>query len=112
MKKIETYYLLRTMRLIWKCSPKWSLANASLVVIRGLIPLAQLWAVKVIIDITSSQVQSGVFNLSEAIGGLSIMAGLFVISSATDSLHSIVKERHSYHLSNIIAHIIHHKTPQ
>ncbi|MCQ2229898.1 MAG: ABC transporter ATP-binding protein/permease [Bacteroidales bacterium] len=110
MKKIETYYLFRTMRLIWRCSPKWSLANASLVIVRGLIPLAQLWAVKVVIDITSTQVGTGVFNLSEAALGLAIMASLFVISSATDSLHSIVKERHSYHLSNVIAHIIHHKT--
>lgn len=110
MAKFRAYYLFRTLLLIWHSSPQWSLANAILVIIRGLIPLAQLWAVKVIIDITTTQVSSGVFDLSEVLWGLSLMAGLFVVSSITESIHAIVKERHSYHLSNIIADIIHKKT--
>lgn len=110
MSTHSTYYLFRTLRLIWQSSHLWAILNAVLVVIRGLIPLAQLWAVKVIIDTTSKQVASGVFNINEVIYGLLLMASLFVLNSITSSLHSIVKERHSFYLNDVVASIIHHKT--
>ncbi|MCQ2205064.1 MAG: ABC transporter ATP-binding protein/permease [Bacteroidales bacterium] len=110
MNAHSPYYLFRTLRLIWSCSPAWSLVNALLVIVRGFIPLAQLWAVKVIIDITTQQVLNHEFVFSEVLYGLLLMASLFVANSVATSLHSIVKERHSYRLADVVSSIIHHKT--
>ncbi len=110
MNQSSPYYLLRTLAMIWSCSSKWTILNALLVIARGLIPLAQLWAVKVIIDITEHQVIRHSFDLLEALNGLLLMAALFVVASVLSSLHSIVKEKHSYRLSDTISAIIHKKT--
>ncbi len=108
--KSSRYYILRILKMIWQCSWFWTTLNAILVVVRGLIPLAQLWAVKVIIDITTQQVIAHKFDFSEALSGLLLMGGLFVASSVVASLHTIVKERHSYCLSDNISAIIHQQT--
>ena len=108
--KSSRYYIFRILKMIWQCSWLWTTLNALLVVVRGLIPLAQLWAVKIIIDITTRQVTSHQFDLYEALGGLLLMGGLFVASSLFASLHTIVKERHSYCLSDNISDIIHRQT--
>lgn len=106
----SSYYILRILLMIWKCSPFWTVLNALLVIVRGLIPLAQLWAVKIIIDITSRQITQQQFSYREALCGLLIMGGIYVATSVLASIHSIIKERHSYKLSDAVSSIIHQKT--
>lgn len=103
-------YGWRALMLIWASSRKWSVMNGVFVVVRGLIPLLQLWAVKLIIDVTAEQVASGIFDLKGVLWALGIMAGTYVLNAVATSLHSIVKERHSYHLTDHISYIIQRKT--
>lgn len=103
-------YGWRALMLIWASSRRWSVMNGMFVVIRGLTPLLQLWAVKLIIDVTAKQVTSGEFDMMGVLWALAIMAGTYVLNAVTTSLHSIVKERHSYHLTDHISYIIQRKT--
>ena len=103
-------YARRAMSLIWRSSRRWSVCNGAFVVIRGLLPLLQLWAVKLIIDVTAQQVVSGHFVLVDVLFALGIMAATYVVNSVAASVHGIVKERHSYHLTDYVSDIIQRKT--
>ncbi|MCQ2227345.1 MAG: ABC transporter ATP-binding protein/permease [Bacteroidales bacterium] len=110
MKSLTSYNFIRIMRLIVGSSIKWTLANAALVVICGLIPLAQLWAVKIIIDIASDQITTHAFDLQETLKGLILMGIILVANTIFSSIHTIVKQKHSFKVSMLIADIIHSKT--
>ena len=40
----------RAVRLVWQAAPGWTVANAALQLVEGLLPLAGLYLIKLVID--------------------------------------------------------------
>ncbi len=51
----KTQRLLPALRLVWRSSPGWTLAKLSLLVIQGLQPLLQIYLIKLLVDVVTTQ---------------------------------------------------------
>ena len=71
-KKIEinSLHLKRALLLVWQSAPRWTLANAFLVVLQGTLPLASLYLMKLIVDSVTVGVNS--VNKEATFGHISI----------------------------------------
>lgn len=49
-KTIHQLKLGRTLHLVWKSGPRWTLANVALQIVQGLLPLVSLYLMKLLID--------------------------------------------------------------
>lgn len=103
-------YIGRALRLVWQSGRLWSLLNAVLIVVRGMLPLAMLWIVRQLVDTAVEQVASGQPDFVSMAQVLVLMGVMFVVNSMTASLHSIVKHRQSFLLNRHISTLIHGKT--
>ncbi len=104
-------YMLRAVKIIWNSSPRWSIINLLMVVMRGTLPLLMLWIVKLLIDKVSIAASNGeTNNLGTLILPLILTAAFFVVNALIASLHSVVREKQSYLVNDYIAAIIHQKT--
>ncbi|MBR6250460.1 MAG: ABC transporter ATP-binding protein [Bacteroidales bacterium] len=103
-------YARRAIGMIWRSSRKWSIFNIILIVVRGFMPMFMLWVVKIVVDTTIEQISQGSVNIREITSVLLMMGGVFVLSSVASSLHSIVKNKHSYLIGNTISSAIHDKS--
>ncbi|MBP5418800.1 MAG: ABC transporter ATP-binding protein [Bacteroidales bacterium] len=112
MNSTSAPYVHRAIKMIWDSSRKWSIFNIILITIRGLMPMLMLWVVKMVVDITIAQISQGSVNFREITTVLVLMGGVFVLSSVASSLHSIVKNKHSYLIGNIISSAIQNKSTQ
>ena len=43
-------HLGRTLRLVWRISPGWTLATVALAVVQGVLPLAGLYMIQLIVN--------------------------------------------------------------
>ena len=96
--------------MIWNSSHLWSLFNIILIIFRGLMPLLMLWVIKMVVDTTILQISNTAIDYSTITYVLLIMGGVFVLNSVASSLHSIVKNKHSFLISNNISSAIHAKS--
>ena len=109
--KESIHYMIRAVKIIWDSSPRWSLINLLMVVMRGTIPLLMLWVVKLMIDQVSLAVTQGNSgDLKTLIAPLLYTAIFFIVNALIASLHSLVREKQSYLVNDYIAAIIHQKT--
>ena len=109
--KESIHYMIRAVKIIWDSSPRWSLINLLMVVMRGTIPLLMLWVVKLMIDQVSLAVTQGNSgDLNTLIAPLLYTAIFFIVNALIASLHSLVREKQSYLVNDYIAAIIHQKT--
>ena len=51
--KSRAHDILRTLRLVWRVTPRLTSINLFLVVVQGLLPLAALYLMKKVIDTVS-----------------------------------------------------------
>lgn len=104
-------YMLKAVRIIWQSSPKWSVINLLMIIVRGVIPLMMLLVVKQLIDQVSLIVSSGgTVTLHSLMMPLVLTASFFIINAVTASVHSILRERQSFLVNDHITSMIHHKT--
>ncbi|MGV8827141.1 MAG: ABC transporter ATP-binding protein [Breznakibacter sp.] len=109
--KESLQYMIKAVKMIWVSSPRWSLINLLMVVMRGTIPLLMLWVIKELIDQVSQAVTNGGSGDAKVLMGPLLLTGLFfVVNALIASLHSVVREKQSYLVNDHIAAIIHKKT--
>lgn len=109
--KESLQYMIKAVKMIWASSPRWSLINLLMVVMRGTIPLLMLWVIKQLIDQVSLAVTNGGSGDAKVLMGPLLLTGLFfVVNALIASLHSVVREKQSYLVNDHIAAIIHKKT--
>lgn len=109
-KTMTLNYIRHTLSLVYESSPKWTLINAVLTMIRGFIPLILLYVVKQLVDIVSLSQKGAYFNTSEVYYTLSLVGFFFIINAVSGSLSKLVRERQSHFVNDYIQKLIHHKT--
>jgi ATP-binding cassette subfamily B protein len=100
------------LRIIWESSPVWSLVNVIFSVVRGVLPLALIYIVKLVIDDVIRIAASGKPLLTDPeILNTFIIAGVFFLLNALiGAANSYVREKQSYIVIDHIQNIIHEKT--
>ena len=104
--------ILKSAKIVWESSPKWSIINIFLVFIRGLIPLVLLYLIKLLIDEVSNTILLPVENRTYT--GALIVVGyaglLFLMNSLSATLSTLAREKQSYQVNDYIQGLIYDKT--
>lgn len=95
--------------LVWKSSPGWTLVNALLVIVQGILPLASVYLIKVIVDAVASGAAAPdraalvprVMLLVALAGAVSLMG--FVCKS----LSSFASDSQSLIMTDTVSHVLH-----
>lgn len=83
----------RALRQVWASGPGWTLANAALVLVQGILPLAQLYLLKLIVDALAGVIRGTEGAAFPQIAGLvGIAAGVALVGAASRSLAGLVAE--------------------
>ena len=103
------FRLGRALRLVWRVAPGRTLANLTLVVVQGALPLAALYVMKRILDaVTAASGQPGRPELSESVWLWILMAGCVALLIAfTRLLGEYVTEAQSLQVTDSVAEILH-----
>jgi ATP-binding cassette subfamily B protein len=112
MSLIKNSNILRSLKVVWESSIKWSLVNGFFVLLKGLLPLLIIFLIQLLVDKVSEVIlMKGKEGDIKQVYGVLIFAGLvFVINAIINSLSSIVREKHSFYINDIVQNLIHHRT--
>lgn len=103
-------HVVRTLQLIWQSSPRWSIFNMLMIIVRGAVPLLMLWAIMLLVDTTVEQVSAKAFDFSQTLGALAIVGAFLVLNPLAASVHSYVKDHHSFCLQLYVSSRLQAKT--
>ncbi|MFC1832336.1 ABC transporter ATP-binding protein [Thermodesulfobacteriota bacterium] len=111
-KIIHSIRIDRAISLVWQASPKWTIINALLVIVQGLIPLAALYLIKLIIDTISEAVQSGSVEsaASHVILLVVIAACVAIVQVGVSRLASYVTEAQAITVTDYVHDVMHKKS--
>ena len=100
------------LKIIWRSSPLWSTVNIIFSIVRGVLPLALIYIVKLVIDDVIRIAASGKPLLTDPdIINTFILAGVFfLINAVIGAGNAYVREKQSYLVTDYIQNIIHQKT--
>ncbi|MCX6545001.1 MAG: ABC transporter ATP-binding protein [Acidobacteria bacterium] len=109
-QRIQAAFRLgRALHLVWQTAPRWTLANAALVVVQGGLPLAALYVMKRILDAVSATV--GAPGRPELVHGvflwILIAAGVALLTALTRLLTEYATEAQSLQVTDAVAEILH-----
>jgi len=104
--------LRRTFGLVWESGPGWFMAGVSLQVVRGLLPLAALYLLKLLIDAVSSGVRDGYSAAAfQHIVLLIALAGLVALATVVvNSAGNIVTQAQSQAVTDHVHDLLHAKS--
>lgn len=96
---------------IWRSSPGWTLGNALLILVRGVLPLLLLYLVKLLVDEIQAlaMVEAGGRDFERLKVVLLASGGVFLINALSASISILVREKQSYAISDFFDRLIHHK---
>lgn len=108
----HTQQIKTILQYIWKSSPGWTLLNALLLLVRGVLPLLLIYLVKLLVDeiqtvATATDAEPVVHRL---IILLIVAAVVFLTNALTASLGALVREKQSFVISDFFDNLIHDKT--
>ena len=108
----QALHLDRALRLVWRSSPGWTMANFSLVLLQGLLPLITLYLLKLIVDGVTTGLAAP--DKSTAFGKVIlwvVLAGLAALVGALcRSLAEIVRETQGQVVTDYVSDVIHAKS--
>jgi ATP-binding cassette subfamily B protein len=109
--KLKRFLLLRrAVRLVWQSAPGWTSASVVLLVVQGILPLAQLYLLKLIVDAVTAALQTSNRNLDNIIWLIVALGGVTLISALAGSLASLVGEVQGQTVTDHVASVIHAKS--
>jgi ATP-binding cassette, subfamily B, bacterial len=109
-QRVEAAFRLnRALRLVWRASPGWTIANLALVLVQGALPLAALYSMKRILDAVAAAVRlPGEPDAAQAVWLWVLVAGGVALTIAlTRSLSEYVTEAQSLQVTDSVAEILH-----
>ncbi len=108
----HTQQIKTILQYIWKSSPGWTLLNALLLLVRGVLPLLLIWLVKLLVDEIQAVATAteGELALHRLITLLIVGAVVFLANALTASLGALVREKQSFVISDFFDNLIHNKT--
>lgn len=102
----------RALRLVWQSSPGWTIANATLVLLQGLLPLVSLYLLKLIVDGVTAGLTAP--DKAAAFGRVALwvgLAGLAALAGALcSSLAQIVRETQGQVVTDHVSDVIQAKS--
>jgi ATP-binding cassette, subfamily B, bacterial len=110
----STKNLMRAVRLVWDSAPGWTAAQAVLIIIQGLLPLASLFLMKLIVDAvtlgaTSDDKQAA---LTQVFFLIALAGAIAILIAICNSAATITSANQSALVSDHIQSIMHAKSVQ
>lgn len=101
-----------SLKLVYQCSPGWTLARVALVIVQGLLPLGAIYLAKLIIDqVTANLTASDKGAAFDALLPLIGLAALItVLTTLCTSLSEFVNTAHTQRVTDYMQGIIHAKS--
>lgn len=104
--------LRQAVGLVWKCAPKLTVANVCLMWVQGLLPLGQLYLMKLIVDgvtagFTGADKQAAFRSVGVYIGLTAVLALAMV---GLRSLAALVSEAQSFYVSDYVSDYLHERS--
>ena len=99
----------RTLRLVWRISPGWTLATVALAVVQGVLPLAGLYMIQLIVDAVTAGLEATDKSAAFAdVAWLILIAGLIGLASAlARSVSMLVSEAQGQVVTDHVSDLIH-----
>lgn len=100
------------LRFIWRSTPGWTVANAALVVVQGVLPLANLYLLKLLVDSVTASV--GAADQSAALNRILLyvvlMAAFSLLSTVIGLVAGIVSQTQAMIVTDYMQDIVHTKS--
>jgi ATP-binding cassette subfamily B protein len=98
--------------IVWKSSPRWSVVNSLLVLVRGGVPFLLLLLIKMLIDQVgiALQMPASERDFQPVIWVVVMAGGLFFLNSFSSSLSVLFREKQAHCVNDYIQNLIHTKT--
>lgn len=112
-QKLQTLSrLLPALRLVWKSSPRWTLARIALLVIQGLLPLASIYLAKLIVDqVTESLTRADpALAFQKILPLILVAAGITLLTALCLSLAELVNTAQSQRVTDYMESLLHSKS--
>lgn len=112
MLRFNNTNILRSLRIIWNSSPKWSLINACVVLLKGVMPLLLIFIIQLLVDKVSATllVKESIPSFESVYYILFFAGGVFVLNAILSSVAGIISEKHSFFINDIVQDLIHTRT--
>jgi len=102
--------LRRAVRLVWESAPGWTSASIVLLVVQGILPLAQLYLLKLIVDAVTAALQSSNRNLDSTMWFIVALGVVTLLGALAASLSSLASDVQGQSVTDYVASIIHEKS--
>lgn len=104
----------RAVGMVWRSTPLWTLAHAALVVIQGILPLLQLWLMKLIVDGVAEGLSAA--DKPAAFGSvilwITLAGGAALLSSACGTIAAFVGDIQGQLVSDHVSDMLHSKSAE
>jgi ATP-binding cassette subfamily B protein len=101
----------RALRFVWAVSPAWTGATLALVLVQSLVPLAQLYLMKLVVDTVAAGVaapdKDAAFRRAGTLIGLALIVHL--VDRTSQAVARLVQERHGQLVSDAVLGVLHEK---
>jgi len=102
--------LRRGIRLVWQSAPGWTSASVVLIVVQGILPLAQLYLLKLIVDAVTATLQYPDRNIDNIIWLIAALGAVTLLGTLAGSLATLVSDVQGQAVTDHVASIIHEQS--
>ncbi len=105
----RTLRLDLALRFIWRSTPGWTVANATLVVVQGVLPLANLYLLKLLVDSVTASVGAADQGaaLNRVLLYVVLMAAFSLLSTVIGLVAGIVSQTQAMIVTDYMQDIVH-----
>ncbi len=112
MTAFRSNNIFRSLKIVWQSSRLWSLVNALVVIFKGVMPLLLIFVVQLLVDEVGEALQAKemVKNVEAVYRALFFAAGVFLLNAVLNSMADLIREKHSFFITDAVQHMIHKRT--
>lgn len=111
-RSFRELHIAKALRLVWRSTPKWTVASIVLIILQGALPLLTLYMMKLIVDAVTAGIVSP--DKTEAFKQVLYLIGLAgivtIFSTLCNSIAGLVSEQQTQMVSDYMNNIIHAKS--
>jgi ATP-binding cassette, subfamily B, bacterial len=103
-------FFIESLKLVWRSSPRWTLANIAVSVIRSFLPLVLIWLLKLVVDsITTATMTGPGTPVSAILWPVTFLALVWLVDEAADDLGNYIRKKQSMKLEIYMFGLLHTK---
>ncbi|HET6616904.1 MAG TPA: ABC transporter ATP-binding protein [Gemmatimonadota bacterium] len=102
--------LTRALRLVWEGSPRLTMLNLVLVVLRAGLPLVALYLTKLVVDAIAAAAQGSDVAFPDVLMLLGLAAGAGLLGTLIGFVSGLVSEAHGYKVTDRVLDALHRKS--